>query len=82
MIFLSLRLLLERLLLAAFDVAIDVVVVGIGDAVVVEVADDVGTGFVMVGEDGRVQVDGTLETRLHRLAPTLAIEIYGQLEER
>lgn len=50
--------------------------------VVVEVADEVGTGFVMVGEAGRVRVDGTLETRLHRLAPTLAIEIHGRLEER
>lgn len=48
----------------------------------VEVADDVGTGFVAIGVDGRVRVDSTLETRLERLAPTLSIEIHDRLEER
>jgi vacuolar-type H+-ATPase subunit E/Vma4 len=48
----------------------------------VEVADDVGTGFVAFGSDGRVRVDSTLETRLDRLAPVLAIEIHQRMEER
>jgi vacuolar-type H+-ATPase subunit E/Vma4 len=48
----------------------------------VEVADDIGTGFVAIGSGGRVRVDSTLETRLDRLAPVLAIEIHERLEER
>lgn len=41
-----------------------------------------GTGFMAIGEGGNVEVDGTLEARLARLAPTLAIEIHERLEER
>lgn len=50
--------------------------------VAVQVANDAGSGFVVVGQAGRVRVDSTLETRLDRLAPTLAIEIHERLEER
>jgi vacuolar-type H+-ATPase subunit E/Vma4 len=42
---------------------------------------DVGSGFVAVSKDGAVRVDGTLEARLERLAPALAIEIHQRLEE-
>jgi len=52
------------------------------ETVTVETSDDVGSGFVMLGEEGRVRVDATLETRLERLAPALAIEIHDRLEER
>lgn len=38
------------------------------------------SGFRIVGIDGSVVVDGTLETRLDRLASTLAIEIHKRLE--
>ena len=48
----------------------------------VQVRNDAGSGFVVVGQAGRVRVDSTLETRLDRLAPTLAIEIHERLEER
>jgi vacuolar-type H+-ATPase subunit E/Vma4 len=47
----------------------------------VQVAHDVGTGFVTIGKDARVRVDFTLEARIDRLAPTLAIEIHERLEE-
>jgi vacuolar-type H+-ATPase subunit E/Vma4 len=50
--------------------------------VAVQVHNDAGSGFVVVGQAGRVRVDSTLETRLDRLAPTLAIEIHERLEER
>jgi vacuolar-type H+-ATPase subunit E/Vma4 len=50
--------------------------------VAVEAADDVGSGFVMIGDGGRVRVDSTLETRVERLETTLAIEIHNRLEER
>ncbi|MGB5704368.1 MAG: V-type ATP synthase subunit E family protein [Polyangiales bacterium] len=51
-------------------------------SVTVQVEEDAGSGFVMIGKAGRVRVDATLETRLDRLAPTLAIEIHKRLEER
>jgi vacuolar-type H+-ATPase subunit E/Vma4 len=35
----------------------------------------------VVGANGSVVVDGTLETRLDRLASSLAIEIHKRLEE-
>ncbi len=47
----------------------------------VEAADDVGSGFRLLGDEGSVVVDATLETRLERLASTLAIEIHKRLEE-
>lgn len=49
----------------------------------VKVATDsnVGTGFVVVGAGGSVEVDGRLETRIERLASVLAIEIHNRLEE-
>ncbi len=50
--------------------------------VAVEIGDDVGSGFVIVGQAGRVRIDSTLETRLDRLTPVLAIEIHERLEER
>lgn len=40
-----------------------------------------GSGFMAVGSGGAVRVDGTLEARLERLTPTLAIEIHERLEE-
>ncbi|MFW2389716.1 MAG: V-type ATP synthase subunit E [Polyangiales bacterium] len=40
-----------------------------------------GTGFVVVGGDGSVMVDGRLDSRIDRLAPSLAIEIHKRLEE-
>ena len=39
------------------------------------------SGFRVVGEDQSVVVDSTLETRLDRLASTLAIEIHRRLGE-
>lgn len=45
----------------------------------VETVDGLGTGFVAIGRGGEVRVDGTLETRLARLAPSLAIEIHQRL---
>jgi len=47
----------------------------------VEPAADVGTGFVVVGAEGSVVVDGRLETRIDRLASVLAIEIHTRLQE-
>ena len=40
-----------------------------------------GSGFVASGDGGSVRVDATLEARLSRLAPALAIEIHDRLEE-
>ena len=39
------------------------------------------TGFVAIGADGSVRVDGTLETRLERMRAALSIEIHKLLEE-
>lgn len=50
-------------------------------AVKVEPEADVGTGFVVVGAEGTVVVDGRLETRIDRLASVLAIEIHTRLQE-
>jgi len=50
-------------------------------AVKVEPEADVGTGFVVVGAEGSVVVDGRLETRIDRLASVLAIEIHTRLQE-
>lgn len=47
----------------------------------VEADPRVDTGFKVVGNQGLVVVDGTLEARLDRLAPRLAIEIHKRLEE-
>ncbi|MFA9410524.1 MAG: V-type ATP synthase subunit E family protein [Deltaproteobacteria bacterium] len=47
----------------------------------VEPEADVGTGFVVVGAEGSVVVDGRLETRIDRLASVLAIEIHTRLQE-
>ena len=47
----------------------------------VEAQSDVGTGFVVVGSEGSVVVDGRLETRIDRLASVLAIEIHTGLQE-
>jgi vacuolar-type H+-ATPase subunit E/Vma4 len=47
----------------------------------VEPLSDGRHGFVVVGEEGRVQVDGTLESRLERLTPSLAIELRARVEE-
>lgn len=41
-----------------------------------------GHGFLVLGAGGQVEVDGTLESRLERLSPTLAIEILEKVEER
>ena len=50
-------------------------------SVAVEPSDDVGSGFVATDKEGRVRVDCTLEARLERLAPLLAIEIHRRLAE-
>jgi vacuolar-type H+-ATPase subunit E/Vma4 len=47
----------------------------------VEAKKDMGTGFIVVGAGGSVLVDGQLETRIDRLASTLAIEIHARLRE-
>lgn len=47
----------------------------------VKVFTEESTGFVVVGRDGSVMVDGRLESRIDRLAPSLAIEIHKRLEE-
>jgi vacuolar-type H+-ATPase subunit E/Vma4 len=47
----------------------------------VETEAGVGTGFVVVGAEGSVVVDGRLETRIDRLASVLAIEIHTRLQE-
>lgn len=39
------------------------------------------TGFIAIGADGSVRVDGTLETRLERMRAALSIEIHKVLEE-
>ena len=40
-----------------------------------------GTGFIVVGAEESVLVDGRLETRADRLRSVLAIEIHARLEE-
>jgi vacuolar-type H+-ATPase subunit E/Vma4 len=47
----------------------------------IETEADVGTGFVVVGAEGSVVVDGRLETRINRLASVLAIEIHTRFQE-
>jgi len=42
---------------------------------------EMGTGFIVVGAGGSVIVDGQLETRIDRLASTLAIEIHARLQD-
>jgi len=42
---------------------------------------EMGTGFIVVGAGGSVLVDGQLDTRIDRLASTLAIEIHARLQE-
>jgi vacuolar-type H+-ATPase subunit E/Vma4 len=48
----------------------------------VEAVDDVGSGFIAIGEGGKVRVDATLETKLERLAPAIAIAVHQRLEQR
>jgi vacuolar-type H+-ATPase subunit E/Vma4 len=50
-------------------------------SVAVEPSDDIGSGFVAADDGGTVRVDCTLEARLDRLAPLLAIEIHRRLAE-
>lgn len=47
----------------------------------VQADDEMGTGFIIVGAGGSVVVDGQLESRIARLASTLAIEIHARLRE-
>ncbi|MGB3052691.1 MAG: V-type ATP synthase subunit E family protein [Polyangiales bacterium] len=47
----------------------------------VEPEEEMGTGFIVVGAGGSVVVDGQLETRIDRLASSLAIEIHARLQE-
>lgn len=47
----------------------------------VEAGANTGTGFVVIGGGGSVLVDGRLESRIDRLAPSLAIEIHRRLGE-
>lgn len=48
-------------------------------SVVVKPTEEIGSGFVAVDDAERVRVDCTLETKLARLAPVLAIEILERL---
>ncbi|MBI4503329.1 MAG: hypothetical protein HY700_19500 [Gemmatimonadetes bacterium] len=41
----------------------------------------VGAGFKAVTDDGTLEVDGTLEARLHGLAAVLSLEIVGRIEQ-
>lgn len=50
-------------------------------SVAIQPTDDVGSGFVVTDDEKAVRVDCTLETRLDRLAPLLAIEIHRRLAE-
>jgi vacuolar-type H+-ATPase subunit E/Vma4 len=50
-------------------------------AVKVEPEADVGTGFVVVGAEGTVVVDGRLETRIDFFNDTATTEIYTRLQE-
>lgn len=50
--------------------------------VTVESESDADSGFRVVSTSGSVVVDATLETRLERLASSLAIEIHERLQER
>ena len=54
---------------------------GLRDRPEVKIEADVGTGFVVVGAEGSVVVDGRLETRIDRLASVLAIEIHTRVQE-
>jgi len=47
----------------------------------VESEREMGTGFIVVGASKSVLVDGQLETRIDRLASSLAIEIHARLRE-
>lgn len=47
----------------------------------VEPEAEMGIGFIVAGAGGSVLVDGRLETRIERLASTLAIEIHTRLRE-
>jgi vacuolar-type H+-ATPase subunit E/Vma4 len=47
----------------------------------VEAEKEMGTGFIVVGASESVLVDGQLETRIDRLASSLAIEIHARLRE-
>ena len=49
--------------------------------VTIEIGANDGTGFVLIGAEGSVTVDGRLESRIDRLAPSLAIEIHRRLGE-
>ena len=49
--------------------------------VTVEPSADMGPGFIVVGAGESVLVDGRLDTRIDRLASTLAIAIHAHLEE-
>jgi vacuolar-type H+-ATPase subunit E/Vma4 len=50
--------------------------------VTVESESGADSGFRVVSTSGSVVVDATLETRLERLASSLAIEIHERLQER
>jgi vacuolar-type H+-ATPase subunit E/Vma4 len=47
----------------------------------VQTDQEIGTGFIVVGAGGSVVVDGQLETRIDRLASTLAFEIHARLQD-
>jgi vacuolar-type H+-ATPase subunit E/Vma4 len=47
----------------------------------IEVDEELGTGFTVIGDRGSVLVDGRLESRLERLSSSLAIEIHSRLGE-
>lgn len=47
----------------------------------IEVDEEHGTGFTVIGDRGSVLVDGRLESRLERLSSSLAIEIHSRLGE-
>jgi vacuolar-type H+-ATPase subunit E/Vma4 len=47
----------------------------------VEAKKQMGTGFIVVGASEPVLIDGKLDTRIDRLASSLAIEIHARLRE-
>jgi vacuolar-type H+-ATPase subunit E/Vma4 len=48
--------------------------------VTVELDDTIRAGFRVVAEDGRIEVNKTIESRLRRMEPRLRMEIVHRLE--
>lgn len=50
----------------------------VSENVAIEEAADIGTGFILRSDDGRVEVDATLETRLEYAWPRLAASVLAE----